>query len=381
MKKQLFSFLIILLLTGLQACQSGTTRGQDNDKKHPILSRLTLPPGFHIGIFADNVENARSLCQSPDGVIFVGTRVAGNVYALKDEDGDYQADRQYLIASGLNMPNGVAFRDGDLYVAEVSRILVFRNILDRLDSPPEPEVFFDGYPTDGHHGWKYIAFGPDGKLYVPVGAPCNVCLKDDPVYATITRIDPVSRTREIVCEGVRNSVGMDWDPIYEDLWFTDNGRDHLGDDLPADELNWAPVAGKHFGFPYCHQGDLPDPEFGHLRDCSEFRAPVKKLGPHVAALGMEFYRKESFPKAFQGHILLCEHGSWNRSKPIGYRVSVLRTGKGGVVSYEPFIKGWLQDDGEVLGRPVDLETLADGSVLISDDYANMIYRVYYDPAF
>lgn len=347
---------------------------KQNSKDHPILSRLHLSPGFEIEIFAE-VEDARSLASSPSGTIYVGTRHAGKVYALADKDKDHRIDDKYVIASGLDMPNGVAFKDGDLYVAEVSRIIVFRNIEENLSNPPEPEIIYDGYPDDRAHGWKYIAFGPDGKLYVPVGAPCNVC-ESDSIYATITRIDLRENAPEIIHRGVRNSVGMDWDPLFQDFWFTDNGRDNLGDNLPADELNWTPVDGKHFGFPYCHQGDLPDPEFGKEHDCSEFSKPIKKLGPHVAALGIEFYDKTVFPASYHGHLFLCEHGSWNRSTPIGYRVSLLRTGKGEVISYEPFIKGWLQEE-EVLGRPVDLEVLDDGSMLISDDHAGLIYRVYY----
>lgn len=368
-----FRLFIVFGLLNLAACDQKRVPPD----QHPVLSKLTVPPGFEIDFFAEQVEGARSMCVSPSGTVFVGTRDAGNVYALVDMDKDGHADKKITIASGLNMPNGVALQSGDLYVAEISRILIFRDIERSLDSPPMPEILYDGYPTDVHHGWKYIAFGPDSMLYVPVGAPCNVCESDDPIYATITRIDLKKGIPVIIHRGVRNSVGMDWDPLFQDMWFTDNGRDNMGDDIPADELNWAPVEGKHFGFPYCHQGDLPDPEFGEGHDCSEYRAPIKKLGAHVAALGIEFYEGLAFPKEYQGHLFLCEHGSWNRSAPVGYRVTLARTGKGQVISYEPFIKGWLQENGEVLGRPVDLEMLQDGSLLISDDYGDAIYRVSY----
>lgn len=342
------------------------------------LYHIKLPAGFKIDVFAEEVENARSLCLSPSGTLFVGTRDKGNVYALRDTDGDFHADEKYILAKGLNMPNGVAFRDGALYVAEVNRILKFDNIEANLANPPPYSVIFDQYPSDRSHGWKYIAFGPDGKLYVPIGAPCNICMSENEIYASITRISPSGRSFEIVQTGVRNTVGFTWHPVSKELWFTDNGRDMLGDDLPADELNHAQSDFLHFGYPFCHQGDVPDPEFGKIRSCNEFTKPAQKLGPHVAALGLEFYTGNQFPQAYAKQIFIAEHGSWNRSNPIGYRVTLVRLDDyHRSISYETFAEGWLQDDGP-WGRPVDIELLPDGSMLVSDDFGDAIYRIYYE---
>lgn len=343
------------------------------------LDRIELPEGFKIEIYAENVVNARSMCLTAGGTLFVGTRDKGNVYALRDTDGDMRADKQYLLAKDLNMPNGVAFRDGALYVAEVNRILRFDDIEAHLDNPPAPVVVYDQLPTEKHHGWKYIAFGPDGKLYVPVGAPCNICEPEKEIYASLTRMNPDGTGLEVVQKGIRNTVGFTWHPSTKALWFTDNGRDLLGDDVPACELNHAPKDNMHFGYPYCHQGNLPDPEFGAKHPCSDFTAPVQNLGPHVAPLGLEFYTGTQFPAMYKNQILIAEHGSWNRSKKSGYQISLVTLDNNfKAVKYEPFAKGWLdtkKDD--VWGRPVDLEFLPDGSMLVSDDYADVIYRISY----
>lgn len=343
------------------------------------LEKLKLPEGFVISIFADSVINARSLSYSPSGTLFVSTRSEGNVYALKDTDGDYIADKRYTILKGGNMPNGVAFKDGDLYIAEVNRILKISDIESKLDNPDTPEIVYDKYPTDKHHGWKYIAFGPDGKLYVPVGAPCNVCESKEKVYASMTRMNLDGSDMEVVHSGIRNSVGFDWHPVTKKLYFTDNGRDMMGDDIPGCELNYASSENMHFGFPYCHQGDTPDPEFGKTRKCDEFTPPAAKLGPHTAPLGMTFYTGNQFPEMYHNQIFIARHGSWNRSKKSGYDI-VLATlnANGTVLDTKPFITGWL-DEGtdDVWGRPVDMEILPDGSMLISDDYADVVYRVYY----
>ena len=342
------------------------------------LDKIKLPTGFKIELFAENVTNARSMCLTPSGTLFVGTRDEGSVYALVDQNGDHKADKMYTIAKGLQMPNGVAFKDGSLYVAEVSKIWRFDRIEQNLTNPPKPVLITDKYPDKTHHGWKYIAFGPDGKLYVPVGAPCNVCESEDPVFNTITRINPDGSNREIVARGVRNSVGFTWHPQTKELWFTDNGRDWLGDDLPACEVNHAPKDGMHFGYPYCHQGDLPDDEFGSKRPCSDFTPPAQNLGAHVAPLGIEFYQGKQFPASYRNQILVAEHGSWNRSKKSGYVLSLLTLDSSGkVTNYTPFASGWLMEDDEVWGRPVDLEHLPDGSLLVSDDFANAIYRISY----
>jgi glucose/arabinose dehydrogenase len=344
------------------------------DNSPPPITSLRLPPGFHISVYADNVINARSLALGKQGTVFVGTRKEGKVYALRDEDQDGDADKLWLLAEGLNMPNGVAFRDGALYIAEVNRILRLDAIEDRLSNPPQPVVVNDSYPGDTAHGWKFIAFGPDGKLYVPVGAPCNVCVPGNPIYASITRLNADGSEREIFAKGVRNSVGFDWHPQTGELWFTDNGRDWLGDDLPSDELNHAPSIGLDFGFPYCHQGDTPDPDHGG--SCDKAVPPALKLGAHVAGLGMRFYSGEMFPPEYRNRIFIAQHGSWNRSQPVGYRVMMATLEQNRVVAYEPFAEGWLQD-GKAWGRPVDVLALADGSVLISDDAADKVYRVIY----
>ncbi|MCS7082602.1 MAG: sorbosone dehydrogenase family protein [Bacteroidetes bacterium] len=340
------------------------------------LERIKLPSGFVISVFADNLPNARSMVLSPRGILFVGTRTAGRVYAVVDENRDGRADRVYTIAQGLNMPNGVAFRDGSLYVAEVNRILRFDNIENRLENPPQPVVVTDKLPSDRHHGWKFIAFGPDGKLYVPVGAPCNICEREDP-YATILRMDPDGSNVEVFARGVRNTVGFDWHPVTRELWFTDNGRDWMGDDLPPDELNRAPGPGLHFGYPYCHGRNISDPEYGRRRPCSAFVPPVQELGPHVAALGMRFYTGSLFPAEYRNQIFIAEHGSWNRSTPIGYRLTLVRLEGNRAVSYEVFAEGWLGPDGSVWGRPVDVLVMPDGSLLVSDDHAGAIYRITY----
>ncbi|MFN7119221.1 MAG: PQQ-dependent sugar dehydrogenase [Saprospiraceae bacterium] len=343
------------------------------------LDRIKLPQGFKITTYAENVANARSLDLSPNGTLFVGTRDEGNVYALRDTNGDLRADQKFVLATGLNMPNGVAFRDGSLYVAEVSRIIRFDNIEANLANPPKPVVVYDKYPTETHHGWKFIDFGPDGKLYVPVGAPCNICKSEKEVYASITRINPDGTGMEVVQHGIRNTVGFTWHPDTKELWFTDNGRDMMGDDKPGCELNRATEDDMHFGYPFCHQGNLADPEYGKQRKCTEFTAPVQVLGPHVAPLGLEFYTGNQFPGEYKNQILIAEHGSWNRSKKIGYRVMLVTLDANqNATSYKPFAEGWLMEDkDDAWGRPVDLELLPDGSILVSDDYANAIYRIYY----
>ncbi len=336
------------------------------------LDTLELPPGFSIALYAAAVPGARSLTRSPSGIVYVGTR-GDTVHALVDGDGDGRAERVVRIASGLDQPNGVAWHDGDLYVAEVSRILRFRDIDRHLDDPPRPEVVRDDYPSDHHHGWKFIAFGPDGWLYVPVGAPCNVC-EPGGIYAGLTRLRPDGSQREVFARGIRNTVGFDWQPGTGVLWFTDNGRDRLGDDLPPDELNRAPRAGLDFGFPYCHGGDVPDPRFGDGHPCADFTPPAARLGAHVASLGMRFYTGGMFPAEYRGDVLIAEHGSWNRSAKVGYRVVRARVEGDRVTAVEPFVHGWLRGQ-EAWGRPVDVLVLADGSLLISDDRADAVYRV------
>lgn len=340
------------------------------------LDKIKLPAGFTIEVFAE-VDNARSMAMSPAGVLYIGNRNGDKVYAVKDSDGDFKADKKWVIASGLNMPNGVAFKDGDLYVAEVNRIIKFADIESKLSNPGTPVVINDQYPTDTHHGWKYIAFGPDGKLYVPVGAPCNICESKDEIYASITRLNADGSGREVFAKGVRNTVGFTWHPETKALWFTDNGRDMMGDNVPHCELNVASEKGMHFGYPYCHEGSVKDPEFGK-KPCSDFVAPAQKLGAHVAPLGLKFYTGDMFPESYKNQLFIAKHGSWNRSKKSGYVVSVVKVDNNKSLGEQTFASGWLDDESQkAWGRPVDVLQLKDGSLLVSDDHANVVYRISY----
>ena len=342
------------------------------------LELIKLPPGFKISVYATDVPNARSMVMSPSGMLFVGTRRAGKVYALLDRNGDYRADEVVTIAKRLNMPNGVAFRNGALYVAEINRILRYDEIEKRIYSPPKPVVVTDKFPTDRHHGWKYIAFGPDGMLYVPVGAPCNICEQDDPRYASIMRMRLDGSGLEIYSHGIRNTLGFDWHPQTNELWFTNNGRDWMGDNLPPDTLHHAPHKGLHFGFPYCHAGNIPDPRYAGEHVCKEFAQPAMKLSAHVAPLGMTFYTGNLFPPRYRNQIFIAEHGSWNRSVPIGYRITLAVFDKNNTAHYEIFADGWLKKR-KAWGRPVDIIVINDGSLLVSDDSAGVIYRISYEP--
>lgn len=339
------------------------------------LDQIELPPGFSIEIYAEGVENARQMVRGDGGTIFVGSRSAGKLWAITDADGDQRAETVRLIDDYLKMPSGVEFRDGSLYVGEVDRILRYDNIEAMLDQPPEPVVVTDALPDKEHHGWKYLRFGADGKLYIPVGVPCNIC--DEEGFGEIRRMDPDGSNMNVYAKGVRNSVGLAFHPDNGHLWFTDNGRDMLGDDLPADELNYAPQAGMHFGIPYCHQGDLLDEKFGKGRDCADYTPPVAKLDPHGAALGLAFYTGGMFPDEYKNRLFITQHGSWNRTEKVGYRVLVLDVQPDGkVLDIKVFAAGWLQGQ-EVSGRPNDVLVMPDGALLISDDMAGVIYRISY----
>ncbi len=353
------------------------------------LGSLVLPAGFQADVFADKVENARTMVLAPGGTVFVGSRTAGKVHAVVDSNGDHKADRVVQIAGGLDQPNGLAVRNGALYVATASRLLRFDDIEKHLDAPPAPVTVRDDLPNPKTgHTWKFIAFGPDDMLYMSVGAPCNVCTSPSMV-SSIVRMKPDGSGMEVFAEGVRNSVGFDWHPVTRELWFTDNGRDALGDDVPADELNVAPKAGLHFGFPYCHQGDVADPEFGKQRACSTTEAPAQKLGAHVAAIGFTFYTGSMFPASYKNAAIIAEHGSWNRSTPSGYRVMVARTDGHRATGYEPLVEGFLPGmksgtapggwgaGKAASGRPADVLQMPDGSILISDDHGNRLIRVSY----
>ena len=368
--------LVAWLGMGLGSMLMGQAPASGNQELR--LDLIQLPPGFQINVYARGVSGARSMTRGSEGTLFVGSRGDGAVYAVLDRDGDQQAEEVLTLVTELNTPNGVAFRDGDLYVAETHRVWRYRDIESHLRSPPQPELILDNLPKDRRHSWRFIAFGPDGWLYVPVGAPCNACRPADERYASMLRMRPDGTGLEVFARGIRNTVGFDWRPETEELWFTDNGRDWLGDDRPPDELNRATGSGLHFGYPYCHGGDIPDPEFGQERGCQEFTPPARNLGPHVAAIGMRFYTGDMFPEEYRNQILIAEHGSWNRAEPLGYRLSLVRQEKGQVTAYEVFAEGWLQG-GRPWGRPVDVLVMPDGALLVSDNQASVIYRITYQP--
>jgi glucose/arabinose dehydrogenase len=359
------------VLCSLLSCSLSWAAGDPSER----LAEIELPSGFEIAVYADGVENARQLALGAEGTVFAGSREAGKVHAVVDSDGDHKADRVFLIDDGLRMPSGVAFRDGSLYVGAVDRILRYDAIEQRLGVPPEPVVVNDDLPDKTHHGWKYLRFGPDDLLYVPVGAPCNICF--EPGFAEIRRMRPDGSGMETYAEGVRNSVGLAFHPDTGELWFTDNGRDLMGDDLPGDELNRAPRPGLHFGYPWCHQGDTPDPELGAGKSCGDYTPPALTLGAHVAALGLTFYQGQMFPASYRGQLFIAQHGSWNRSSKVGYDILLARlNAEGRVVGSEVFASGWLQGE-QNWGRPNDVLQLPDGSLLVSDDQGGVIYRIVY----
>jgi glucose/arabinose dehydrogenase len=378
-------FTLVICSGVLAAGLTGSARQQQSPAP---LAPLVLPSGFQADVFAEKLDNPRSMALGQQGTVFVGSQYAGNVYAVVDRDGDHKADSVVVIASGLDQPNGVAMRNGALYVATASRLLRFDDIEKHLDAPPAPVTLRDDLPNPkAGHTWKFIAFGPDDMLYMSVGAPCNVCLPP-PMVASIVRMKPDGTGMEVFAEGVRNTVGFDWQPATHELWFTDNGRDMLGDDVPSDELNVAYKAGLHFGFPFCHQGDVPDPEFGAQRACSTTEPPVLKLGAHVAAIGFTFYTGSMFPSRYRNAAIIAQHGSWNRSTPAGYRVMAAFTDGRRVTGYEPLVDGFLPNGGSgvpggrgairaATGRPADVLQLPDGSILISDDTGDRLIRVSY----
>ena len=337
------------------------------------VSGLKLPKGFKVDVYASGIANARSLRLGDKGTVFVSNRQVDKVYAVVERDGKREAK---VIASGLDRPNGLAFHNGTLYIGEGTKISKLERIEEQLDNPPKPVVIYDDLPNHQSHGWKFIAIGPDNKLYINVGAPCNICIPPE-TNAQIRRINLDGSGAEVFARGVRNSVGFDWHPTTKEFYFTDNGRDWLSEDLPEDELNRVTKAGQHFGFPYCHQGNFTDREVGWGRSCDEFVKPVALLGPHSAALGMRFYTGKMFPETYRNAIFIARHGSWNRTKKIGGDVMVAKLNKDGTIkSVEPFMTGFLQNN-EYWGRPVDVHVMKDGSLLVSDDYAGAVYRVTY----
>jgi glucose/arabinose dehydrogenase len=336
-------------------------------------AQLKVPKGFKIDVYASGIANARSLRLGDKGTVFVSNRQLDKVYAITSASGRREVK---VIASGMDRPNGLAFHNGTLYIAEGTRISKMDAIEDHLDNPPKPVVIYDDLPNHQSHGWKFIGIGPDNRLYINVGAPCNICIPPEE-NAQIRRINLDGSGAEAFARGVRNSVGFDWHPITRELYFTDNGRDWLSEDLPEDELNRVTRAGQHFGFPYCHQGNFTDREVGWGRSCDEFEKPAALLGPHSAALGMRFYTGRTFPAEYRNAIFIARHGSWNRTRKIGGDVVVAKLDKDGTVkSVEPFLTGFLRNN-EYSGRPVDVQVTKDGALLISDDYAGAVYRVTY----
>lgn len=399
MKKKYILIIIALILVGGLATILSITSGSDINKvsklnevnltgyipnkadvpkqKTELDSKITLPDGFSIDYFAQNIKGARSLATNNKGLIFVGTRGEGKVYVIEDLNNDNFADNTITIASGLNSPNGVAYYNGNLYVAEINRIIKFEDIDNTYKDNPTFSIVNDtDYPSDTHHGWKYLAIGPDNKLYVPIGAPCNICNAQSP-YSSITTINLDGSGFKVIATGIRNTVGFTWDS-QGDLWFSDNGRDWFGDDLPPDELNVLTKAGQNFGYPFCHGGQYLDDEFGTQGDCEKYVKPVQNLGPHVAALGIKF-APQNYPDKFKNKLFIAEHGSWNRKVPIGYRISMVdaNQGENTATNYQTFASGWLQNDGSSWGRPVDILFLQDGTMLVSDDKANAVYRINY----
>ena len=338
------------------------------------LGMIQLPEGFEIEVFSDQVPNARQLAISPAGTVFAGSRREGKVYAIVDRDGDWRADNVFVIASGLTMPSGVAFRDGALYVAAVDRLLIINDIEERLSNPPPAETIVNDLPDARHHGWRYIKFGADGRIFIPIGIPCNACETDAP-FGQILSFNPDGHNRRVIAEGIRSVQGLDWHPATGELWFSDNGRDHMGDDTPPDEINRLQAEGDHFGAPRCHGGTIPDPDI-RGSDCEGFSAPEARLPAHVAPLGIVFYDGGQFPQSYVNRLFVVEHGSWNRSTPVGYRITMLNF-DGGEPEYQVFADGWLSDDGEVWGRPADIVVAPDGSLLVSDDRAGAIYRIFH----
>ena len=382
--KTIIKLGLIAGIISLCACKE-TTDGKPIQQYKEVASvlpidRLNLPEGFSIEVYADSIDGARSMAMGENGTLFVGTRNENTVYAIQDRDNDFKADNVIVLDTALQMPNGIAYRNGALYVAEPGRLLRYDNIEANLENTPEPKVVYDDYPTEFHHGWKYIDFGPDDKLYVPVGAPCNICDSAvvDKRYASITRMDPDGSNREIVANGVRNTVGFTWHPETKELYFTDNGRDMMGDDIPPCELNRVTETGQHFGYPFCHGGTIKDPEFGNQHPCENFVPPVQALGAHVAPLAVKFVEGTMFPEKYKQYAFIAEHGSWNRSTKVGYKISLVGIENGQSTSYDTFIEGWLNHETqERWGRPVDILFLDDGSMLISDDFGDAIYRVTY----
>jgi glucose/arabinose dehydrogenase len=365
---QCFKFSVLCAIGVFLFSGCGWLQDRRDENKGIQLQSLKVPPGYRVAVLARDLPKARHLALGPRGTLFVGS-TAGNVYALTLSGNT--VGRQRTIIKGLADSGGIAFHEGHLYVADRTRILRIERAEDRLDDPAAPMLVMDGFPDKARHGSRVMGFGPDGKLYVSIGAPCDVCEAKNDEYGTILRSNPDGSGREVYARGIRNSVGFDWHPVTRELWFSENGQDALGPDRPNDELNRVTKVGEHFGFPYCHDTDIADPQFGVQRSCREFTAPVFGLGARVAALGMRFEGAARTPS--DPSILIARHGSHPPSR-VGYDVVRVVLQGGQPSRMEPFLTGFLEDK-NYWGRPVDVLVMRDGSVLVSDDLNGAIYRV------
>ena len=354
---------------------SGPATGMSAQEIDAALKNVKLPPGFSISVYASDIPSARQMAWGDKGTLFVGSFGVGTVYAIVNEGGKKVVK---TILTGMKMPTGIAFRDGSLYVADIDRIIKYDDAEAHLDKMPEGKVVYDDMPSYVAHGWKYLTFDKEGWLYVPFGPPCNECMAPSGT-SQIRRINPKSGLSEVVALGVRNSVGGDIDPRSGQYWFTENARDWISDNLPSDKLNRIGKIGQHYGYPYCHQGDIPDPKLAMGHACSEFVPPVSKLGSHVAPLGMKFYTGGQFPTQYQNNIFIAEHGSWNRHQYQGGNITRVITDKDGqTVKTEVFASGWVKGERDYTGRPADVIVAADGSMLVADDWAGAVYQISYN---
>ncbi len=379
--------------TGLSAIEKSDPSKSNQDaglRPHPTppiaaavdklpIDKIKLPAGFKAEVYSSGHAGARSMVLGDKGTMFMGTRGIGRVYAIVEKDGKREAK---VLLQGLTQPNGLAFRDGSLYVFAINKVLRYDNIESKLDNPGEPVELTAAYnlPPEIHHNWKYVDFGPDGKMYVQVGANCNICEINPGVHGQIRRYNADGTGMEIVARGVRNTVGFDWHPKTRELWFTDNGRDWAGNGGPEDELNRVAKGreGAFYGFPYCHAAGVPDPDIRKPDACAGVTLPAATIGPHAAGLGVKFYTGQMFPKAYQNVAFIARRGSWNREDKFGYDVVIARPQANGTAKIEPFLTGLLDaKDNKFYGRPTYVLPLKDGSLLVSDEQNGATYRISY----